>query len=72
MNADFLETLRCPIDPDRAARLVQDHDRVVCQRCRTRFPVKQGLPILIAGEADLPDDKVEISQLPCQKRRRGG
>lgn len=70
MHPDLFQTLRCPLDPDRVATLAQDRDAVVCQRCQVRYPVKQGLPILVAAEADLPAGLVEISQLPCQRRRR--
>ncbi len=68
MHPDLLQTLRCPIDPDRTALLVQERDQVVCQKCQVRFPVKQGIPVLIAAECDLPGDKTELSQLPCQRR----
>lgn len=70
MHPALFHTLRCPLDPDRAAALAQDRDAVVCQRCHVRYPVKQGLPILVAGEAELPEGLVEISQLPCQRRKR--
>ena len=68
MDAELLELLRCPLDPDRSARLTPEREAVVCINCRVTFPVKQGLPVLIAAEAELPAGTTELSQLPCQRR----
>jgi uncharacterized protein len=70
MHADFLTILRCPLDPQREAELVQDRDKLVCQRCQTCFPVKNGMPILLAEEAELPEDVPAPHKLPCQQKRR--
>src|SRR5258706_6395663 len=56
MDNAFLELLRCPIDPARQATLSRERDQLVCSRCSVRYPVKNGLPILIADEAELPSD----------------
>jgi uncharacterized protein len=69
MNAETLAYFRCPLDPERAAGLVQERDTLVCQGCRVRYPVKQGLPVLVVAECELPEGTTELSQLPCQRRR---
>lgn len=63
----FLAQLRCPIDPQRDATLTRDEQLLVCSRCRVTFPVKQGLPVLVPTEAELPAGTREVSQLPCQR-----
>ena len=40
-------------------------DQVICDGCAVRYPVKQGLPILIIAEAELP----EMKKLPCLRNR---
>ena len=67
MDDAFLAQLRCPLDPDREATLSRDEQQLVCSRCAVRFPIKQGLPVLIPDEGELPDGLREVSQLPCQR-----
>ncbi|MFO0851240.1 MAG: hypothetical protein U0871_22190 [Gemmataceae bacterium] len=68
MDADFLTLLRCPIDPRRDATLTRDRDKLTCDHCGVCFPIKNGLPVLIAGEADLGDRSAD--SLPCRKSGR--
>ena len=69
INVDdaFLAQLRCPIDPAREATLTRDEQQLVCSRCSVRFPVRQGLAVLIPSEGELPPGTREVSQLPCQR-----
>jgi uncharacterized protein YbaR (Trm112 family) len=67
MDDAFLAQLRCPLDPAREATLARQEQELVCSRCAVRFPVKQGLPVLIPSEGDLPEGTREVSQLPCQR-----
>jgi uncharacterized protein len=69
MHPDTLALLRCPLDPERAATLTQDRDILTCQGCKVRYPIKQGLPVLVVSECELPEGTTELSQLPCQRRR---
>jgi uncharacterized protein YbaR (Trm112 family) len=68
MDDAFLAQLRCPIDPERQATLARDEQSLVCSGCVARFPIRHGLPILIADEVELPAGLHEMSQLPCQRR----
>jgi uncharacterized protein YbaR (Trm112 family) len=68
MDPSLLDILRCPIDPVRTATLTRDRDTLVCNRCAVRFPVRNGLPILIPDEAELPAGYASRSALPCQNR----
>ncbi len=69
MHDDLFRTLRCPIDPSRTTTLHQDKDQVICDGCAVRYPVKQGLPILIIAEAELPEKYPEMKKLPCLRNR---
>ena len=68
MDEAFLSQLRCPLDPERQATLTREDQHLRCKGCRVHFPVKQGLPVLVPDEAELPDGMREFSQLPCQRR----
>jgi uncharacterized protein YbaR (Trm112 family) len=66
IGTDFLEILRCPLNPSRT-RLQQANGKLVCERCDPRFAIKDGFPILVAEEAELPPGCESLSDLPCQK-----
>ncbi|OWK43234.1 Trm112 family protein [Fimbriiglobus ruber] len=68
MDARFLDTLRCPVDPERAATLHRDREHLECDGCGVRYPIKNGLPVLIADDADLPPGCDRRLDLPCQQR----
>ena len=67
ISPDLLERLRCPMDPARQARLTDEQDRLVCQRCGLRFPVRDGLPNMVIEEAELPPGCAGRADLPCQR-----
>jgi uncharacterized protein YbaR (Trm112 family) len=62
----LLNILRCPLDPSHTA-LTLEAERLICQRCGLRFKIKDGFPILVAEEAELPPGCPSLDQLPCQK-----
>ena len=65
MDDAFLACLRCPIDPTREATLIREQQSLICSGCRVTFPIKNGLPVLIPDEADLPAGLRHRQQLPC-------
>lgn len=66
INPDLLEMLRCPLRPsDTRLRLEGDH--LSCERCNLRFAIKDGFPILVAEEAQLPPGCESMNQLPCRR-----
>ena len=68
MDDAFLSQLRCPLDPAREATLAREDQQLVCSGCSAHFPIKQGLPVLVPDEAELPAGMREVSQLPCHRR----
>ena len=67
VSPQLLEALRCPLDPGQT-RLEDAGDALVCQRCRVRFAVKEGIPSLVPEDAELPPGCPNLSSLPCQRR----
>ncbi len=67
VSKELLDILRCPLDPTRSARLEEEPDALVCQRCRLKFPIKEGLPCMLVEEAILPPGASSLQTLPCQQ-----
>jgi uncharacterized protein YbaR (Trm112 family) len=65
ISQDLLTILRCPLDPN--ARLSLEGERLICQRCGVRYRIKDGFPVLLAEEAELPAGCAGLSDLPCQR-----
>jgi hypothetical protein len=57
------------MDPSRT-RLILEADHLVCERCRLRFHIKDGFPVLIVEEAALPPGVTRLEELPCQKEKQ--
>ena len=66
ISQDLLDILRCPLNPSET-RVLLDKDFLVCERCRLKFPIKDGFPVLIVEEAQLPPACNSIEELPCQR-----
>jgi len=66
ISQELLDILRCPIDRERKASLSLQNDHLVCQRCGVKYPIKDGFPVLVVEEAQLPPGCESLSQLPCQ------
>ena len=66
ISPELLEILRCPLDPSRT-RLLLKGEEFICERCQLRFKIKDGFPVLVVEEAELPPGCESISQLPCQR-----
>lgn len=65
ISQDLLAILRCPLNPS-TTRLVLEGNCLVCERCRLKFPIKDGFPVLVVEEAELPEGCESIARLPCQ------
>jgi len=54
IDRQLLELLACP--DTHHAPLREDGDYLVCTECRRRFPVKDGIPVMLLEEALPPAD----------------
>lgn len=43
------EILVCPVDK---ASLVEDDDRLECSQCGLRFPIRDGVPVMLVDQAE--------------------
>jgi uncharacterized protein len=66
ISQDLLDILRCPMDPSRT-HLTLEGEKLVCDRCRVNFKIKDGFPVLVIEEAELPPGCGSIANLPCQQ-----
>jgi uncharacterized protein len=69
ISQDLLDILRCPLNPSKT-RLRLEDDRLVCERCALRFRIKDGFPVLIKAEAELPASCESLEDLPCQREEK--
>jgi len=51
VDKELLEILACPLDK---APVREEGDRLVCTRCGRRYPVREGIPVMLIEEAELP------------------
>jgi uncharacterized protein YbaR (Trm112 family) len=68
VSQDLLDILRCPLDPSRT-RVTLEGDRLVCQRCGVRYPIKDGFPVMVIEEAELPPGCPAVDALPCRREQ---
>lgn len=68
INEDLLAILRCPLNPSQS-RLLLEKDQLRCEQCSLIFRIKDGFPILVAEEAELPRGCETLGDLPCQKKK---
>ncbi|MCS7234650.1 MAG: Trm112 family protein [Armatimonadota bacterium] len=48
----MLDLLACPAC---RGRLSEEDDRLVCCSCGRRYPVREGIPVLLVEEAERPE-----------------
>lgn len=69
IDPKLLAILRCPMNPSKTH--VREEGRfLVCEQCALRFPIKDGFPIMVVEEAELPEGCESLSDLPCQVEQR--
>lgn len=51
LDAKLLEILACPLCK---TEVKLDGERLVCVSCGRRYPVREGIPVMLVEEAELP------------------
>jgi uncharacterized protein len=64
ISPDLLEILVCPLGK---SALELDGDRLICKRCGPVFAIKDGIPIMLIEEAQLPAGCNSVQDLPCMQ-----
>jgi hypothetical protein len=52
IDKELLDILACPLCRT-AVKL--ENDRLVCTRCGRRYPIRDGIPVMLVDEAELPE-----------------
>lgn len=53
IDPKLLEILACPACDDRPP-VRQEGDRLICDVCGRRYPIRDGIPVMLVEEAELP------------------
>lgn len=69
IDPKLLELLACPACDDRPP-LRQEGDALVCDECRRRYPIRDGLPEVLVESATLPDDAQQPEQTAAPRADR--
>ncbi|MEM1011113.1 MAG: Trm112 family protein [Planctomycetota bacterium] len=64
----LLEVLRCPVT---LSPLRREGDVLVAEVGGLRYPIRDGIPQMIADEAELPDGVASLDELREQLRSQG-
>ncbi len=51
VDKELLGILACPLDK---APVELKGDRLVCTKCGRRYPIRDGIPVMLIDEAELP------------------
>lgn len=54
ISKELLDILACPLCK---ADVNLINDRIVCTKCGRKYPIKDGIPIMLIDEADIPASK---------------
>ena len=65
LDPDLLEILRCPLT---RSKLRQDGDFLVAEVGGLRYPVRDGIPVMLVEEATLPNGVASIDAFKMQFR----
>jgi uncharacterized protein YbaR (Trm112 family) len=53
IDEEFLKILACP---DCKAEVELRDDKICCLGCGKRYPIRDGIPIMLIDEAELPEE----------------
>jgi len=56
--------LKILVCPQCHGELLLESDRLVCQGCGLRYPIRDGIPVMLIEEAERPDSTNEGAE-PC-------
>ena len=52
IDPKLLEILACPACDDRPP-VRQEGDRLICDKCHRRYPIRDGIPVMLVDEAEV-------------------
>lgn len=55
INKELLEIMSCPVCE---MEVKWEEEKIVCTSCQRRYPIENGIPILLGSKATLPEEEV--------------
>ncbi len=55
IDKELLDILACPACKGNIA-YDQENEKLICQKCNRRYPVREGIPVMLVDEAELPEE----------------
>lgn len=62
LNPELIEILCCPLGKT-PLKLYENF--LVCTKCGLKFPIREGIPVMVLDEAILPDGIGDLKELQC-------
>jgi len=56
INDELLKILACPLCK---SEVVLKDDKIICLKCFRKYPIKDGIPIMLVEEAEIDESKNE-------------
>ena len=56
IDKELLDILACPLCK---TPVKLDADKLLCNKCGRRYPIRDGIPVMLLDEAELPDSSSE-------------
>ena len=53
IDKELLDILACPVCKSEVS---QDGNFIVCSKCGRRYPIKDGIPVMLSDESIMPDN----------------
>ena len=54
IDKELLDILACPVCK---AEVKLEGEKIVCVSCGRRYPIREGIPVMLIDEAELPEKK---------------
>ncbi len=68
VDAETMDLLRCPLT---RSRLRQEGDALVAEVGGLRYPVREGFPVMLIEEAQLPEGVASVEELRAKLKAEG-
>ena len=69
IDEEFLEIVRCPVTH---SRLRHEGDHLVAEAGGLRYPIRDGIPVLLPEEAVLPEGVATLEEFKRRWENEGG
>ena len=58
IDKELLDILACPACKGDIV-YDQENEKLICQKCGRRYPIRDGIPVMLIDEAEMPGEKEE-------------